>query len=40
MIRIDYDCQADDIVLEAVHDIYYPVVQAVDSDYELIIEFQ
>lgn len=32
--------QADDIALEAVHDIYYPVVQAVDSDYERIIEFQ
>ena len=32
--------QADDLALDAVYDIYYPVVQAVDGDYELKIEFR
>lgn len=32
--------QADDLALDAVYDIYYPVVQAVDGEYELKIEFR
>lgn len=32
--------QADDLALDAVYDVYYPVVQAVDGDYELKIEFR
>ena len=32
--------KADELALDAVYDIYYPVVQAVDGDYELKIEFK
>lgn len=32
--------KADDLAKKAVYDVYYPVVQAVDSDYELVIDFQ
>ena len=31
---------ADDLAKKAVYEIYNPVVQAVDSDYELVIDFQ
>ena len=32
--------EADDLAKKAVYEIYNPVVQAVDSDYELVIDFQ